>query len=360
MVMVACLALIVAGGGVILWQFMPEESKATIQTNIEVIRNKTDDIGIDIPDNPLDSGVPNGGYQFHQCQDESNCCNGLDSICDLRANEILYAGVHNAMAARDNGFWISPNHRLSLERSFRSGYRAINIDIAKCDGELQLVHGICSFSRNPAEVFANIVSFLETNPSEVILLNMQIDDDAGGEQVLLNDIYSLMETVEGFTSLLYSHPDTNTQWPTLRELVSSKKQILFFHYNGQTCQEVACPSGFHDWFVYAAETEFSFSEVAKVRDTANSCAITRGSSTAAFFGVNMFVTPPSRTAASELNTLESTRTHMNACSSLNAGLDANVLYVDFWDVGSLPELVQIENEARAKEAGRRRGLGSTL
>jgi hypothetical protein len=360
MVVVAGLALTVAVGGVILWQFIPEDSKDSIENNIQGILNKTGDIDIDIeiPDNPLDDGVPNGGYQFYQCQDESNCCNGLDSICDLRANEIMYAGVHNAMAARDNGFWVQPNHQLSLERSLRSGYRAINIDMGKCDGELQLVHGVCAFTRDPAEVFTNIVSFLETNPSEVILLNMQIDNDAGGAVVLLDDIYTVMESVEGFTSLLYAHPDTNTEWPTLRELTSSKKQILFFHYNGQTCQEVTCPSGFHDWFVYAAETEFSFGGVSDVRDTATSCTITRGSSTNDFFGVNMFVTPPSRTACSDLNTLQSTRTHTDACSSLNGGLDVNVVYVDFWDAGSLPELAQIENEARATEAGRRRGLAS--
>ena len=279
-----------------------------------------------------------------------------DSICDLRADEILYAGVHNAMATRDDGFLIGANHRLSLEKSLRSGYRAINIDMAKCDGELKLIHGTCStWSRDPVEVFSNILSFVETNPTEVILLNMQIDENSGGAEVPLDEIHNLMQSVEGFTSQMYSHSDPSTPWPTLRELIESRKQIIFFHYNGQTCRDGFCPQGsaFHDWFVYAGESAFEFGEVADVRDTATACEITRGPSNANFFGINMFLTFPSRSAAEELNTLASLESQMNACSELNGSLDVNVIFVDFWSVGNLPELVQTENRKRANAAMRK-------
>ncbi len=35
-------------------------------------------------------------YQFIQCPEEGACCNGRESNCDLRVNEMLYATVHNA------------------------------------------------------------------------------------------------------------------------------------------------------------------------------------------------------------------------------------------------------------------------
>jgi len=42
----------------------------------------------------IDEGPP---YIFNQCPDDaSECCNGLESNCDLRINEMLYASVHNA------------------------------------------------------------------------------------------------------------------------------------------------------------------------------------------------------------------------------------------------------------------------
>ena len=51
-----------------------------------------------------DSGVQNdnGGieeptpYQFMQCPANGECCNGLQSNCDMKINEIMYATVHNA------------------------------------------------------------------------------------------------------------------------------------------------------------------------------------------------------------------------------------------------------------------------
>ena len=76
---VAFMALTVVVGGIILWQFLPEESKASVQEGVQDIFNKTDGIpDLEIPDNPFDNSVPNDGYVFNQCDDDlSNCCNGL-------------------------------------------------------------------------------------------------------------------------------------------------------------------------------------------------------------------------------------------------------------------------------------------
>lgn len=364
-----------AGGGIALWKFLPEESKASIQ---DIFNQTRDDLGdVDLPNNPLPSGddsqQPNNGYVFMQCTDSptesatltntndsdstTNCCNGLDSICDLRVDQILFAGVHNAMATRKDGFLLAPNHIRTLEESLQAGYRAINVDMANCDDGFQLVHGRCSLgTRSPTQVFSNLVDFLESNPSEVILLNMQIDDDAGVAPVLLDDIYNLMYAVPGFTDMLYSHNTTlsSNEWPTLRDLIDSNQRILFFLYDGtESCREDTCPTGFHDWFAYAAETEFSFSSEELVRDTATSCVVTRGDVTrAAFFGVNVFVTLPNQAASQRLNTFESLQEHMTACSSLNSGADVNVVFVDFWEDGDLPKLVQTENAKRAEAARR--------
>ena len=150
---------------------------------------------------------------------------------------------------------------------------------------------------------------------------------------------------------MYSHPDTTTPWPTLRELINSNKRILFFHYNGQSCQDVTCPVGFHDWFVYAAETEFSFASVEEVRNTDKACSVSRGNVKNNFLGVNMFVTLPSKTASQDLNTLDSLRQHVQTCTSMNG--DVNVVFVDFWSQGDLPQLVQTENQVRAVNKARK-------
>ncbi len=47
-------------------------------------------------DTPTEDDTPAPVYEFMQCADGAECCNGLTSNCDLRVNEMLYATVHNA------------------------------------------------------------------------------------------------------------------------------------------------------------------------------------------------------------------------------------------------------------------------
>jgi hypothetical protein len=100
-------------------------------------------------------------FVFMQCEDVTkNCCNGLDSICNLRVDEIFYASVHNAMASVEGGFLFQHNHQFQLEGAMEAGYRGINLDVCKCNGQYQL--GICDHgARDPVETFASINSFLD-------------------------------------------------------------------------------------------------------------------------------------------------------------------------------------------------------
>jgi hypothetical protein len=64
-----------------------------------------------------------------------------------------------------------------------------------------------------------------------------------------------------------------------------------------------------------------------------------------FFAINSFVTPPSRSAAETLNSLEYAKTRLETCSSLNDSADVNLIFADFWSVGELPQLAQEHNAA---------------
>ena len=83
-------------------------------------------------------------YEFIQCDDTSgtgDCCNGLEGICDLRANEVLYATLHNGMATFEDGFLFGPNHKYQLESALKAGYRGLNLDLCNCGGETIFCHG---------------------------------------------------------------------------------------------------------------------------------------------------------------------------------------------------------------------------
>lgn len=325
-------ALLIAVGGVLLWQYLPEESRASLASNF---------IDTDVPD-----------YQFFQCSpNDENCCNGLNNTCDLRADEIMYAGLHNAMAARENGFLLGANHDLSMEKALESGYRAINIDFGMCSGKPQLYHGKCEIgTRDPIALLSNIVKFLDENPTETVIITVQFTnvptETNPANIATVDDLVSVVNSVEGLMDKLHAHPDLSEPWPTLRELQNAGKQIILFHYNIGVCYHEGCPYGFHDYFVYAEETEFELASLVEVDDNTRSCNVTRGSNRATFFGINLFLTLPSRDAAAKLNSLPFLQSHVSDCEQRNDGNLANIVWVDFWTQGHLPLFVQQRNQYR--------------
>lgn len=295
-------------------------------------------------------------YQFIQCADvNNNCCNGLEEICDLGVDDILWATSHNAMSSRE-GTIIGYNHLYDLEPSLDAGYRAISLDVCNCSGDYQLCHGICNLgARSSTTVFTNIVQFLNDNPSEIIMINLEVNSNAqGGSDVSLDTFANILSTnVDGFDEMLYVH-DVTEPWPALQTLIDLGQRLLLFHLNGPTtCANGACPDGFHYWFDFAAETEFEFVTASEFDDTATSCAITRGGgSTKEFFAINSFVTPPNEDEAVAINAQAALESRIQACSEYN-GLDVNLLYVDFWSIGDLPQVVQTHNKALAARRAQR-------
>lgn len=224
---VGAVFVVLAVGGVLIWQFAPIDN--AIDSVLPKVNNtggsESGAGGVSGGSNPTDAPVSAPTFQFQKCADpSSNCCNGLDSgMCDLRVNEIMYATSHNANAAAETGFLVMPNHELSLEKSLTAGYRAINVDVCNCGGVLTLCHGVCSFgTRDIVEVLLGINDFLDQNPSEVILLPLELNSEVDGT-VDIFELYDIMQEVSGFVDKIYVHPDEAEPWPTLGSLVESNQ-----------------------------------------------------------------------------------------------------------------------------------------
>lgn len=97
-----------------------------------------------------------------------------------------------------------------------------------------------------------------------------------------------------------------------------------------------------------------------VNDNENSCvfAETPGLLSKTFFGLNNFVSTPTLAAAQTMNTFDFIQNRIEACSTLNDNLDVNFVYVNYWSVGDLPQLVQEKNTALAarRKLNVRRGV----
>lgn len=283
-------------------------------------------------------------------QQQQLLCNGHANLCDKRANEVVYATLHNANNALLDGAWFLPNHKLDLKKALNAGYRGLNMDFGECFGRLTLLHITCLLKTKApfSEVMTEILDFVNENPREVVILPTEISPgNFFLDTPTLEDIDQAFQSVPGFKEKLYDHPGPGQPWPTLQELIDMDKRILFFFYNAIDCTKgLDCPVGFHPWFDYAAETRFSFPFSWSLNDKERSCEITRGlSGTRDFFGVNAFVTPPRLSAPLQVNRYDFLQYHIEECETRNGGLQANVVLVDYWKIGDVLRVVHDLNAA---------------
>jgi hypothetical protein len=128
------------------------------------------------------------------------------------------------------------------------------------------------------------------------------------------------------------------------------QRVIVFHHRGPACDEPGtCPPGLHHYYEYAIDTQWNLNGLPEVADSANSCAFTRtpGVASKTFFGLNNFIIIPAQSNAQIMNEYNYVSDRIETCSSLNDDLDVNFIYVDFWNEGDLPRLVQERNTAMA-------------
>jgi hypothetical protein len=239
-VLVTAVVLVVVG--VLVWQFAPIDD--AIDAVLPTFNNTGNQWGASGPtpiSNPTLAPSTAERFEFMLCNDQDmDCCNGLDSICDLGVDDILYATVHNAMASFEDGFLFGPNHRYNLESALEAGYRGINLDVCNCGGVYQFCHGGCSFgSRDIDEVFTNINTFMDENPTEVVVITIQMNSKVD-QAVDLAELYAFMTAVPGFSEKFYEHPNLIDDWPTLRGVIESNK-----------VREDLCTKGYL-WLIFCA------------------------------------------------------------------------------------------------------------
>jgi hypothetical protein len=266
-------------------------------------------------------------------------CNGVAGLCDVRVNDAVFGMVHNAMSTQPDNF-LSFNHEDTLEDALTAGFRGINVDVGICDGQIVLFHAFCFLgTRDVVDTFSNIHNFLTQNPNEVLIVSLQI------ELVDLQQLANLLGGVPGLTDRFYDHA-LGADWPTLGELIDAGTNIVLFHYNGPSCDQVVCPPAFLDYFRFVVETEFNFQSLAQIRDQFNSCSLDRGSSGFRnFYGVNVFITLPNAAAADVLNTVGFLNPHIAACEAQTSN-QVNLVLVDFWKRGNVLDYVRLRNLQR--------------
>ena len=273
-------------------------------------------------------------FFFGSVAKSNSQCNGYESLCIKKYNEVAYLTTHNAYSSFEDGFYL-PNQNMNITSQLNQGVRAFMLDIYSEDDVLVLYHGVAELGSSFFEdVLNEFRIFIDENPNEVITLILE-------DYSSVNELSDALFT-SGIIEDLYEY-DEVYGWPTLQEMIDLDKRIVLFSDN----EVQSPPSWFHFLWDHAVETHFSNESIDDF-----SCNLNRGDAQNSLFILNHFIT----NFLLVLGNLELYNEQVEEVNSnpyfINRVYDCasekdkfpNFITVDFYDVGNCMEVVNILNE----------------
>jgi hypothetical protein len=297
-------------------------------------------------------------------------CNGRADLCGRRLDQVTFPGTHNSMASVEGGFLFA-QQRSTIGQQLAGGIRALLVDtkyglptttdvvwtdfrganrsalvdefgvetvesMENLRGSLvptsppagvYLCHGYCELGAASAVTeFATIRQFLESHPTEVVLLFLQ-DDTAP------QDTVGALQAA-GLDRFAYTHR-AGEPWPTLGELIRrATPLVVFSEQNG------GAPLWFHSAFDLVQDTPFR-----AVKPNQLTCLRARGADDAPLFVLNNWVatSPPDPRDAAVVNARNFLVDRAHQCAAARRRR-VNVVAVNFWETGDLLVAVNALND----------------
>jgi hypothetical protein len=302
-------------------------------------------------------------------------CNGAAALCDRPLDRVAFLATHNSYAGTGypdflfpaqegtiggqledgvRGLWIdtyygAPGRRVftltdridpalnaqlkaELGPRFQQAAENLRARIAKPPagekGRIYLCHGYCELGAVDArDAFAGIADFLERNPDEVLIIDIE-------DYTVPAETAALIES-SGLGRHVYRGP-AGPPWPSLGEMIGSGGRVLVVaeHRTG------GAPSWYRRAYSLFQETPFSFRTPAEM-----SCAPNRGSPGNSLFLINHWINTdptPKPSKAAVVNAYPFLLDRARRCER-RRGRFPNVLSVDFYRDGDAARVVQTLN-----------------
>jgi hypothetical protein len=258
-------------------------------------------------------------------------CNGSDSACNKRYNEVAYLTTHNAFNSEQDGFSF-PNQNNNIATQLNDGIRGLMIDVYDDSGTTVVYHGFSFLGSEPLSTYLNdIKRFLDTNPDEIITIIFQ-NATGVSANAIENDFNQA-----GLTNYLHTQ-NKFSQWPTLQTMINTNKRLVVFN-------EVNNASASQGWYhhIWDFAVEINYGRI--------NCDYGRGNASNSLFVFNHFVTSNAGIAStSESQTVNSNPyfiDHVTQCQQ-SKNKFPNFITVDFYDLG---DAIAVVNQLNASNSG---------
>ncbi|KAI0399799.1 PLC-like phosphodiesterase [Xylaria palmicola] len=258
-------------------------------------------------------------------------CNGRAEYCDRAYSKITFAGSHNSGFV---GIGPSDNQLTSVSAQLDQGIRFLTTQTHDEDGAIQMCHTSCDLlDAGPLQDYLGTVkTWVDGHPNDVVTLLITNEDAI--------DINKFADAFKATGLDSYTFTPSGTlgldDWPTLGDMISSKKRVVvFMDYHADTSKVPYIL----DQFAYYFETPFDPHE-----DQLSGCNIDRPSGASAdgrlilanhnrnyeILGINL----PDLAHAIDTNSVASITAQTDTCKG-QYGRNPNVVLLDYVVLGDV-------------------------
>ena len=188
---------------------------------------------------------------FWQPIESTTKCNGFKDLCDLRLDQVTFAGSHNAGSGFDGTlhYWSGGavsscfyrNHGLSFEKQLDFGVRYFDVDTCWDDRNNEAINCHCPGTEGKNCAYAGSIEkglkeinfWLTKNPNDVIIIHFNHNSQKSYRKKIANSLKRILLKFWGpksSASITKMNDDFNNfrRWPKLGEAILTKKRIFIF------------------------------------------------------------------------------------------------------------------------------------
>ncbi|KAJ7587186.1 PLC-like phosphodiesterase [Mycena floridula] len=271
-------------------------------------------------------------------------CNGRAELCARPYGNTTFFGSHDSFAFSSDPFALARDQEVDIPTQLGLGVRFLQAQAHLNNNQIHFCHTTCTLFDGGLVVdyLTKVKTFLDANPNEVITLLF-----TNPEGLSMSDVWAPAFQTSGISDLAFVPPHIpmkRSEWPTLGSMIDSGKRVVVFIDSGVDNSVPYILSEFDmlwepPFSVTDATFPCSVDRISGPLSPADHLSMLNHNLNIDIFGI--LLSDPEQ--AGTTNGVPSILANANGCTSLAGGVAPNFVMLDYVNIGSGMQAVNLLN-----------------